>query len=323
MKPRVEVHLDEEERRASLLRDASQGLQAPGKHLPPVWFYDEVGSRLFDTITRLDAYYPTRVERALLAKYADEIAALASAASLVELGSGTSDKTRVLIEAMSDQGDLRSYIPFDVSETTLRRAADELAVSYPGITIHGVIGDFHRHIDRIPGSGRRLFAFLGGTIGNLRPSERQDFYTRLRSTMRDGDSFLMGADLLKDRRRLVAAYDDPEGITAEFNLNVLSVLNRELGCDFDPQRFSHLAIWNEAEGWMEMRLRSLADQTVEVGALGLSITFSEGEDLLTEISAKFDLDSLLDELSRAGLSVEAVWGDPGEYALTMAVPAGS
>jgi L-histidine Nalpha-methyltransferase len=316
----VDVHVAPGDRRAALAHDARTGLTATPKWLSPVWFYDERGSDLFDRITRLPEYYPTRAERSILAARSGAIAAAAGADTLVELGSGTSDKTRLLLDAMAVDGRLRRFVPFDVSEETLRRAAADIAAGY-GIEVAAIVGDFHRHLDQIPRDGSRLVAFLGGTIGNLRPAERARFLGAVAATLGPADRLLLGTDLVKDRARLVAAYDDAAGVTAAFNRNVLAVLDHELGATFDPQSFDHVAVWNEAERWIEMRLRSTVAQRVAVRDLGLVVTFEPGEDLLTEISAKFTPSQVEAELAGAGLLLDHAWTDPaGDFLVTLSRP---
>ena len=302
--------------------DARAGLTASPKVLPPKWFYDEEGCRLFDEITRLPEYYPTRTERAILARHAGDIAARTSADTLVELGSGTSEKTRLLLDALSAHGSLRRFVPFDVSEPTLRDAASAIQLEYPGVDVHAVVGDFERHLDRLPGGGTRLVAFLGSTIGNLDPDGRARFYRSIAAGLAPDDALLLGTDLVKDPRRLEAAYDDSAGVTAAFNRNVLSVLNRELAADFAPERFAHLARWNSAEEWIEMRLRSQGAQTVRVRELDLQVEFADGEEMRTEISAKFRRERVEAELAAASLALAAWWTDPdGDFALSLSVPA--
>jgi L-histidine N-alpha-methyltransferase len=319
---RVETHLTEDDRREQLAADVRRGLGTDPKTIPPVWFYDEEGSRLFELITELPEYYPTRAERALLERSADEIAARAGADTLVELGAGACSKTRILLDAMS-QGDLARYVPFDVSDDFLRSAAAELVADYEDLEVVAVVGDFHRHLGQIPAGGRRLVAFLGGTIGNLDPAERRRFYGQLAKVMEPGDSFLLGTDLVKDTGRIVAAYDDDAGVTAAFNKNVLGVVNTALGADFDPDRFTHVALWNADEQWIEMRLRATEAHRVRVADLGLEVEFAEGEELLTEISAKFTAERVADELAQVGFAVDGTWGaDDGEFLLTLARPGG-
>ena len=316
----VDVHLAAPDWADVLAEEVRAGLTATPKVLSPVWFYDERGSELFDEITRIDEYYPTRVERSILATQAGDIARLAGAATLVELGSGTSDKTRLLIEAMLDHGGLERFVPFDVSEETLRAAAADLAGEY-GLEVHAVVGDFHRHLARIPREGRRMIAFLGGTIGNFDPAERHRFLMDLDAAMDHDEWLLLGTDLVKDPERLVAAYDDARGVTAEFNRNALRVLNRQLDADFEPAAFEHVARWNAVESRIEMWLRSTTAQRVRVGDLGLDVEIAAGEEVWTEISTKFTVEGLRDELWAAGFVVEATWTDPaGDFLLTLAHP---
>jgi L-histidine Nalpha-methyltransferase len=317
----IDVHLSPEEVRSQMLVDALEGLRGRTKSIPPVWFYDERGSRLFEEITRLPEYYPTRAERALLETHASSIAELSKADTLVELGAGACDKTRVLLTALQQTGLLSRYVPFDVSDEFLRSAATALAEEYDALDIHVVIGDFHQHLAEIPTDGRRMIAFLGGTIGNLNPAQRARFLFDLNCTMSSDDSLLLGTDLVKDERRLVAAYDDAAGVTADFNRNVLQVLNEQLGGDFDPGLFRHVALWNADEQWIEMRLRAEAATEVCLAGAGITVRFDEGEDLLTEISAKFTPERIEAELSDAGFVIEEMWGaQDGEFLLTLAHP---
>jgi len=315
----IDVHLSPDDVRRQMRADAVRGLQAAEKSIPPVWFYDERGSRLFEEITQLPEYYPTRAERALLERHAPSIAEQAKADTLVELGAGACDKTRVLLAALDEAGTLARYVPFDVSDDFLRSAATSLAEEYTALDIHLVIGDFHHHLAEIPAEGRRMIAFLGGTIGNLTPVQRARFLFDLNCSMASGDSLLLGTDLVKDRGRLVAAYDDADGVTADFNRNVLHVLNAQLGGDFDPALFHHVALWNEDEQWIEMRLRAAQETEVSLTEAGLTVRFDQGEDLLTEISAKFTPERVTQELSEAGFVVDGMWGaDEGEFLLTLA-----
>jgi L-histidine N-alpha-methyltransferase len=313
----VEAHLSPDERRAALEADARAGLVATPKRLSPVWFYDERGSALFDEITRLPEYYPTRCERALLRQHAPEIAELTGADTLVELGSGTSEKTRVLLDVLRPG----RYVPLDVDAETLAQAASALTEEYPTLEVHALAADFHRHLGRLPSGGRRLVAFLGGTIGNLRTDERAGFLAEMRACLGPDDWLLLGADLVKDVPRLESAYDDAAGVTAAFNRNALAVVNRELGADFDPARFEHVARWVPDEAWIEMRLRARVDHKVTIRALDLVIAFEEGEELLTEISAKFSVPGLTDELAGAGLGVVRAWVHGNDdFALVLARP---
>lgn len=321
MTVRVDVHLTATDLHDALVQDARRGLTSTPKDLPPKWFYDDRGSQLFDEITRLDAYYPTRAERAILVERADEIAAASRADTLIELGSGTSEKTRLLLDALARAGQLRRFVPFDVSETTLRDAATAVAGEHPGIDVHAVVGDFEHHLNRLPRGGRRLIAFLGGTIGNLPPSTRAQFLAEVAVGLAPGDSFLLGTDLVKYTDRLVAAYDDGAGVTAAFNRNVLSVINRELGADFDPESFTHVARWNPDQEWIEMWLRSASAQTVKIPELDLVVEFTPGEEMRTEISAKFRREGVERELAAAGLAMTSWWTDPNrDFALSLSQP---
>jgi L-histidine Nalpha-methyltransferase len=316
----VDVRLAPSDRRRAMVDDVLAGLATRPKVLSPVWFYDEVGSRLFDEITRLPEYYLTRAERSILVASAAEIVAASGADTLVELGSGTSEKTRLLLDAMAATGALRRFVPLDVSEEVLREAAADIAGSY-GIDVHAVVGDFSRHLGDLPQGGRRVVAFLGSTIGNLVPAARRRFLESLRATLQDGDSLLLGTDLGKDRARLLAAYDDGAGVTARFNRNVLSVLNAELGGDFDPDAFDHVALWDPAHRWIEMRLRSRREQLVTLRAVERTVRFDAREELRTEVSAKFSPEQVDAELAAAGLRTDRSWTDDGgDFLLTLAHP---
>ena len=319
---RVDVHLTPADLHNALAADVRRALTAMPKDLPPKWFYDDRGSRLFDEITRLPEYYPTRAERAILTARAPEIARRTRADTLVELGSGTSEKTRLLLDALRDAGTLATFAPFDVSETTLRDAAVAIATEYPGVSVHAVVGDFERHLDRIPATGHRVVAFLGGTIGNLAPAARAEFLATLAGALQQGEMLLLGTDLVKDVARLEAAYDDAAGVTAEFNRNVLRVMNRELGADFVPERFEHLARWDPEAEWIEMRLRAVAAESVRIDGLELTVEFEATEELRTEISAKFRREGVDQELGAAGFELAAWWTDPaGDFALSLATRA--
>jgi L-histidine N-alpha-methyltransferase len=301
-----------------LRADARAGLTAVPKSLPPKYFYDRRGSELFDDITRLPEYYPTRTERSILDAHASEIAALTRAETLIELGSGTSDKTRLLLDALRAGGTLRRFVPFDVDAAVLKRAGEAVAADYPTVDVHAVVGDFEHHLGLVRKDGRRLIAFLGSTIGNFAPADRAEFLKAVRATLVPGDTFLLGTDLVKDTARLVAAYDDAEGVTAAFNRNVLAVLNRDLGADFDLNAFDHVAVWNADEEWIEMRLRSNRSQTVHLRDLNLVVSLAAGEEIRTEISAKFRRERIVDEISRAGLRLMRWWTDPADdFALSL------
>jgi L-histidine Nalpha-methyltransferase len=318
---RVDVHLNQADLTRALQHDARAGLTATPKDLPPKWFYDERGCELFETITRLPEYYPTRAERSILVERAADIVDAAGADTLVELGSGTSEKTRLLLGALARSGSLRRFVPFDVSAPTLRATAAAIEREYVGVEVHAVVGDFERHLPLLPAGGRRLVAFLGSTIGNLAPDPRATFLAEVAAGLRPGDAFLLGTDLVKDPARLEAAYDDDAGVTAAFNRNVLQVLNRELDADFAPERFEHVARWVPEHEWIEMRLRSCDAQTVPVRALDLDVSFAGGEEMRTEISAKFRRAGVEAELADAGLELAHWWTDPaGDFAVSLAFP---
>jgi L-histidine N-alpha-methyltransferase len=313
----IDRHLRPTAMRDALEADVRAGLSATPKTLPPKWFYDARGSQLFDAITRLPEYYPTRREREILHTHAGDIAALSAADTLVELGSGTSEKTRLLLDALREAGTLRRYVPFDVDETVLTQASAAIAAQHAHLRVHAVVGDFEQHLRALPTGGRRLIAFLGGTIGNLLPRQRARFLRTLASIMMPEDTLLLGTDLVKEEGRLVAAYNDVAGVTAEFNRNMLRVIGRELGADIDPDAFDHVAVWDAANAWIEMRLRSRRDQVVRV--LDLTVPFRRGEELRTEVSAKFHHDGVARELAAAGLHLRRWWTDPhGDYAVSLA-----
>ncbi|MFF9275705.1 L-histidine N(alpha)-methyltransferase [Streptomyces griseosporeus] len=307
--------LPEDATEAALRADVLHGLTATPKTLPPKWFYDARGSELFEQITELPEYYPTRAEREILIDRAGEIAAAADARTLVELGSGSSEKTRHLLDALTG---LRTYVPVDVSESALTQAGQALAAERPGLAVHALIADFTGELTLPDTPGPRLVAFLGGTIGNLLPDERAAFLTALRGLLAPGDTLLLGTDLVKDERVLVRAYDDAAGVTAAFNKNVLAVVDRELGADFDADAFDHVALWDAGHEWIEMRLRSRTAQTVKIPALDLAVDFAAGEELRTEVSAKFRKEGVRAELAAAGLDLARWWTDAaGRFALSL------
>ncbi len=313
---RIEVFLDEAAAAVALRNEVVRGLTSSPKALSPTWLYDERGCELYDDITRLNEYYPFRAERSILAAHAKDVISASEPNVLVELGSGTSEKTRFLLDAMPMPA---TYVPFDVAESTLRDAAEALMNEYPGLDVHGIVGDFGHDIVHIPREGRRLIALLGSTIGNFTPDERAQMLRTVRETMNPGDAFLLGTDLQKDRGRLVAAYDDSLGVTAAFNLNVLVRLTRDLGANFDVERFRHRAVYDEAHNWIEMQLVSLFDQRVRVDGLDLEVGFTEGEVLRTEISAKFTPSAVNHELAAADMRVTDRWtDDAGDFLLTIA-----
>jgi L-histidine N-alpha-methyltransferase len=318
--PIIKSFLTPDDLGKALRQDVADGLTAFPKTLPPKWFYDERGSELFEEITRLEEYYPTRRERAILTERAADIASLTGARTLLELGAGSGEKTRLLLDALG--GTLETYVPVDVSGDFLASAADQIAAEYPALSVQPIVADYERHLDQLPGGPRRLIAFLGGTIGNMEPAERVSFLGGLRAIMAEDDALLIGADLVKAPQRLVRAYDDALGVTAQFNRNVLHVINRELAADFVVSRFDHVAVWDGVEERIEMRLRSTRSQTVRVGALDLVVEFAAGEEMRTEISAKFRRERFEASAQAAGLRVDQWWTDKErDFVLSLVRPA--
>ncbi|MCY1141255.1 L-histidine N(alpha)-methyltransferase [Actinoplanes sp. Pm04-4] len=311
----LEVHLDAGTQEAALRADVVAGLTATPKRLPPKWFYDARGSELFEQITELPEYYPTRAERAILTARAPEIARLTGARTLIELGSGYSTKTRLLLEALRPT----LFVPMDVSPTALEAAAAHVGTDFPSVRVQGIVGDITRHLGFLPQAPDRLVAFLGGTIGNFEPAERAHFLADVRAVLRPGEHLLLGTDLVKSPKVLVPAYDDAAGVTAEFNKNVLRVLNRHLQADFDVDGFAHVALWDADHEWIEMRLRSRWPQRVTIPAVDLVVEFKTGEEIRTEISAKFRREGVEKELTEAGFTLTHWWTDPeARFALSLA-----
>ena len=317
--PVVQRLLDSDWAAGSLADDVRRGLGAHPRTLPPKWLYDDRGSALFDEITRLPEYYPTERERHILCENADRIARESGASILIELGSGTSDKTRTLLNAFTATGQLERFVPVDVSETTLRRAADAISHAYPGLQVEAIVGDFTLHLGHLPQGGPRLVAFLGGTIGNLYVEERAAFLGALADSLAPGDSLLLGFDLIKDVDRLIGAYDDSQGVTAEFVLNSLRVLNRELGADFDLDAFTYVPFWDSRMERMDLRLRSERPQRVRIPGAGLELDLASGEEIRVEISSKFRAEGIRSELGAAGFDVTEAFTDPGnDFAVILA-----
>jgi L-histidine Nalpha-methyltransferase len=309
---------------ATLADDVRSGLSATQKALPPKYFYDSRGSELFERITELPEYYPTRAEQSILDEMGAQIVDLVEPAELIELGPGSARKTSALLDPMYESGLARRYVPVDVSESAVEDTAARLALEYDGLAIHGIVGDFERDLERIPHNGdRRLIAFLGGTIGNLNALERRTMLGKVRDQLGPEDRLLMGTDLVKDRERLEAAYNDSTGVTAEFNRNVLNVINANLDADLDPERFEHRAIYDEARQWIEMRLYARESHDARIEALDLDVPFDEGEHIQTEISCKFTEERLEREYARAGLDLLDVYTDSERlFALSLAGPNG-
>lgn len=321
VEPIVDRHLDEGWRARALVEDVRAGLGSFPRQLTPRWLYDDRGSELYSEITRLPEYYPTEAERSVLERVADEIVTASGADTLIELGSGTSDKTRTLLDAFAANGRLARFVPLDVSEQTLRDAAAELAQRYPGLVVHAVVGDFVEHLALLPHEGVPMIAFLGSTIGNLYPEERAAFLASVAAWLPGDGSLLLGVDLVKPVDRIMLAYNDPGGVTAEFTLNVLDVLNRELGADFDTEGFEHVGLWDPIHTRVDLRLRSRRNQHIEVTGAGLSLDVAPREEIRVEISTKFTTEQIADELVAAGLHGEQTWlDDAGDVALVLARP---
>ncbi|MBA2521806.1 MAG: L-histidine N(alpha)-methyltransferase, partial [Solirubrobacterales bacterium] len=317
----IEVDLPQDGTFAGLAEVVREGLSSPFKELPPKYFYDERGSELFERITELPEYYPTRCERNILSAHAAEMVAAARPRTLIELGSGAATKSRVLLDAMRDAGSLETYVPVDISEEITRRVAGELVGEYPGLRVEGIVCDYETHLERIPRPEGALIAFLGGTIGNFRPAARRSFLARIATLMYPGDRFLLGTDLVKDAATVEAAYNDSSGVTAEFNKNVLRVLNRELAADFDPTQFEHVAFWDADNEWIDIRLRALREQFVDLRALDMRAHFARNEEMRTEISTKFTRERIESSYADAGLELTEWWTDPlGLYAVSLAGP---
>ena len=315
----IEVDLPAGGTLAGLAEDVREGLSCPFKELPPKYFYDARGSKLFEQITELPEYYPTRAERSILESGAADIVAAAGPTTLIELGSGAAAKTRYLLDAMRDADSLETYVPVDISEEITRRVAEELVSEYDGLRVHGVVCDYETHLERVPREEGGLIAFLGGTVGNFRPGPRRSFLARIATLMYPGDRFLLGTDLVKDPGVLEAAYNDSQGITAEFNKNVLLVLNRELNAGFEPEAFEHVAFWDADNEWIDIRLRSLVKQFIDIRDLDMQVHFARNEEMRTEISTKFTRERLEASYADAGLELVEWWTDPeGLFALSLA-----
>lgn len=314
----ADLRLDEEWISRSLATDIRTGITKTKKSLPPKWFYDELGSELFDKITQLNEYYPTEAEREILNIQAAKIAEISEADHLIELGSGSSDKTRSILDAFASSNQLDSFTAFDVSEEILLSSAKQIKQRYPDVNVRAIVGDFDHHLDAVPQTGKRLFIFLGGTIGNFEPEARQRFLSSLTSQFKTGDSLLLGTDLVKEIPRLELAYNDPDGVTAAFNKNILSVLNKNLGANFDIEKFDHVARFDTDREWIDIGLRSRSDQEIYIERLNLTVNFLENEIMRTEISAKFRPEGIEQELTAAGLKIQNFWTDSAnDFAVTL------
>ena len=318
---RVDVLRDEADDRASLYDATSRGLQAEVKELPAVWLYDKRGSRLYEEITRLPEYYLPRREAEILRDRAAVIAKRTQARALVELGAGTAKNSRILLDALAAEGTLERFVPLDVSEQTLRASAQAIAAAYPRVFVHAIVGDFERHLGALPRDGRRLIAFLGSTIGNLYPEQREAFLGTLASLFGRDEAFLVGVDLVKDVARLEPAYNDSRGVTETFVRNALTGVNRELGATFDQRRFDYEARWDQEHEWMDIGLRARQAHSVSIPRLELDLAFKEGEPLRVEVSSKFRREQFELEAARARLRVESWWTDPaGDFAMALVFP---
>lgn len=288
------------------------GLRKPLPEVSPHYFYDDAGSVLFERITQLDVYYPTRTEIAILEAHAAAILKRSSCQHLVELGSGAGRKIRLLLDAWSAALPARTCTMLDINELFLRESIERLASDYPLVQFRGVVGNFIHDLDRLGPPGQRLIVFFAGTIGNLYPHERHDFLCQVAASMDESDRFLVGIDLVKDPARIEAAYNDPEGITAAFNRNILSVINRRFQGNFDPVAFAHRAFFDAENGWIEMRLRALRPMQVQLHGLDLRLVFGEGSEIRTEISCKFTHARFAAAAESAGLIVDHCFTDPEE-----------
>lgn len=314
----IQSHLDQNWATSSMREDVTRAFTNRPIVLPPKWLYDDKGSQIFDAITRLPDYYPTEAERALLAAHADEIVERTGATTVAELGSGTSDKTRTLLDAFHEAGQLERFVPFDVSEGTLREAAEMLAERYPGLAVDAVAGDFTLHLSHLPTEGQRMIAFLGGTLGNFYEEERRAFLGALADTLRSGESILLGVDLYKDVDRIIAAYNDETGVSEAFNKNVLAVINRELGADFDLEDFTYMPLWDPIHSRVDMRCLSLIDQTVRIEGLDLTVELSASEEIRVEISTKFRPHKIIGEVTDAGFELTELFAGNGDFGLLLA-----
>jgi L-histidine N-alpha-methyltransferase len=316
---RIDVLVDEADRRAELYDATFWSLRRTPKELPAVWLYDEIGSNLFDEITRLPEYYPTASEREILEHRSGEIAARTGARTLVELGAGTSDKTRLLLDALAQAGTLERFVPLDVSEEVLRASAEAIAARYPTVGVHAIVGDFERHLSAIPAGEERLIAFLGSTVGNLYPQRRSRLFRAVATALGPGDAFLLGVDLVKDPARIEAAYNDASGVTERFVRNGLTVANSRLDADFEQDRFAFESRWDPDREWMDIGFRARVAHRVRIEELEIELPFATGEQLRVEVSTKFRRERVEAELAAAGLTTAGWWTDEaGDFALLLA-----
>jgi L-histidine N-alpha-methyltransferase len=317
----IDVYLDEAGALASMEEEVRAGLTASPKELPPKYFYDERGSWLFEKITELPEYYLTRAERSLLKDVVGKVAEITRPSEIVELGPGSAVKTQALLEAGREVGTLKRYVPVEVSAAMVEHSAERLTEAYPWLEIHGVVGDFEQHLEMVPPGENRLVALLGSTIGNLKRPEAVEFLREIHGLLDRDGHLLLGTDLIKDRAVLETAYNDSQGVTADFNRNVLRVINNRLEGDFDPESFEHVAFYNEDQERMEIYLESRRSQTVSIGDLDLEVTFEAGERMRTEVSCKYTRDSVSSMLDETGLALDEWFTGPDHaFALSLASP---
>lgn len=296
-------------------RDVVSGLSQTPKSLPAQYFYDDRGSQLFEQICELPEYYLTRTETQILQQCAEAIAQITGPCELVELGSGSSVKTRILLDAYAGLEYPLRYLPIDVSAGILESSARDLLANYPSLQVHGLIGTYELAMERLMPSRlqARMLCFLGSTLGNLSPQECEVFFSQITAALQPGEYFLLGVDLQKPKQVLEAAYNDRQGVTAAFNLNMLHHLNWRFEGNFDPTQFEHQAFYNDSQHQIEMHLRSLRSQTVQLRALNSTVNFAADETILSEISRKFHLTTLKQELQSQGLIPLQVWTDPNQW----------
>ena len=296
-------------------QDVIEGLSAQPKSLPPKYFYDQRGSQLFEEICRLPEYYPTRTETAIFEAYAEEIVRITGPCEIAELGSGSATKTQILLNAYQDAGYPLRYLPIDVSSTMLTESAQQLQTKYPTLSIHGLVSTYEVALTNLPPTQlpARMLCFIGSTLGNLQPNDCDQFLAKVSHVLQPGDYFLLGLDLQKETSILEAAYNDSQGVTAAFNLNMLQHLNRRFDGDFDITQFSHHAVYNQAKAQIEMYLKSLVAQTVDLKALDFTTHFEQGESLLSEISRKFDLEEISQTLAKHQLPLLKTFTDLNQW----------
>jgi L-histidine Nalpha-methyltransferase len=304
----------QEEKESKVLADIVSGLFAEQKSISSRFFYDEAGSRLFEAITELPEYYPTRTEKSILSRVAHDIAADHESPDIVELGSGDCSKICILMNAYHERKLERiSYYPVDVSETAILKSAEELVNRYSGLRVHGILADFMKHLEALPGDGNSLICFFGSTLGNLENDQALTFIRQVKKSMKKGDALLLGLDMGKDIRVLEKAYNDQQGITAKFNKNILQVVNQLAGTNFDPLNFQHLAFFNPEKSRIEMHLKALKEQVISSPHFPETLVIKKGETIHTENSRKFSHDDIRELANAADLSIQGIYNDQKEY----------